>query len=88
VRAQPLDARFVRSGLGGNGWLPGVASVAAGVVLMSERRPSSAAWRTRWVIFCRAWAAIWFVTGIFFLPFWVMVPVSLLLLLLPVGKSR
>jgi len=55
---------------------------------MSERRPSGGAWRTRWLIFCWVWAAIWFVTGIFFWPFWVMVPVSLLALLLPVGKPR
>jgi hypothetical protein len=52
------------------------------------RASGEGAWRTRWIAFCVVWAAIWFTLGIFFWPFWVLVPASLLAIMLPVGKSR
>jgi hypothetical protein len=57
-------------------------------MVMDGERPSSGVWRKRWVALCVVWAGIWFVTGIFFWPFWIMVGVSLLAITLPVGKRR
>ena len=45
-------------------------------------------WRGRWVAFCAVWAAIWLLLGVFFWPFWLLVPTSLLAIMLPVGKRR
>jgi hypothetical protein len=53
-----------------------------------EQRPSSGVWRARWVAFCVVWAAIWLLLGVFFWPFWALVPFSLLAIMLPVGKPR
>ncbi len=55
---------------------------------MNGKRPASGVWRTRWTVLCLVWAGIWFVTGIFFWPFWLMVPVSLLAIMLPAGRRR
>jgi hypothetical protein len=44
--------------------------------------------RLFWIIWCLVWAGFWFLSG-FFTVFigWIGVPISLLLLLLPVGKG-
>jgi hypothetical protein len=56
---------------------------------MAENRPSGGAdWRARWIAFCGVWAAIWLLLGVFFWPFWLLVPASLLAIMLPVGKPR
>ena len=56
---------------------------------MPDKRPSGGRdWRARWVAFCIVWAAIWLLLGVFFWPFWVLVPASLLAIMLPVGKPR
>jgi hypothetical protein len=44
--------------------------------------------RGRWVAFCAVWAGVWLLLGVFFWPFWLLVPLSLLAIMLPVGKPR
>jgi hypothetical protein len=55
---------------------------------MPRNRPSGWSWRDRWVAFCLVWAGIWLLLGVFFWPFWVLAPLSLLAIMLPVGKPR
>jgi hypothetical protein len=60
-----------------------------GVMAMPRKRASGDRdWRARWVAFCAVWAAIWLLLGVFFWPFWLLVPASLLAIMLPVGKPR
>ena len=45
--------------------------------------------RTAWIIFCCVMAAFWAVAGLFtFGLAWLLVPVSLLAIFIPVGKER
>lgn len=45
--------------------------------------------RVFWIIWCCFWALGWMLVGLFtFLLGWLMVPVSLLAILLPVGNTR
>lgn len=55
---------------------------------MPDERPAAGLWRARWVTLCGVWAGIWLILGVFFWPFWALVPLSLLAIMVPVGKSR
>lgn len=62
--------------------------VVTGVMAVPKKRPSGWTWRDRWMAFCISWAGIWLFLGIFFWPFWVLVPLSLLAITAPVGRRR
>jgi hypothetical protein len=44
--------------------------------------------RVLWLIWCGVWALAWALFGFAFIPFWLMVPVSVAAMFVPVGKPR
>lgn len=43
--------------------------------------------RTFWIIWCSAWALFWMLAGFVFFPVWLLVPVSLFAILIPIGSQ-
>jgi len=44
--------------------------------------------RILWLCWCGLWTVLWCLFGFAFIPFWLMVPVSVGAMFIPVGKPR
>ena len=56
---------------------------------MNQQPQAMSTLRIFWIIWCCFWALGWLLIGFFtFLLGWLMVPVSLLAILIPVGRAR